>query len=174
MRILKVTYRSIQEQPCGILNPSGFKLPGPRPVEVFCKGDKWFLREIESPRRVVYDKLGSFVNARAAMDATHTSFARMREAWQMWGTPPADKEPRIIGPDEIKILDTGVVCWKEPEDFTHIMRTGPGFNTDGNARAFIAACEESLSPKHFISTKANVEPTCTICAEVWRREYKGK
>ena len=182
MRILKVTYRSIQEQPCGVLNPSGLKLPGLRPVEVFAKGDKWYLREIETPRRVRYEKLGGFVTAQAAMDATLTNFGAMREAWQMWGTPPQspmqarDHKPaeRIIGWHEITLLPNNQIGWKEPEDFTHIMRTGPGFNVDGNAPTFTATCNEQLPGKYFISTKANVKPTCTTCAEVWEKEYQGK
>ncbi len=54
------------------------------------------------------------------------------------------------------------------------MNTGPNYNTDGNAKTFHACCNAELAPKFFISTKANVEPTCKGCAEVWRKEYQGK
>lgn len=181
MRILKVTYCAIFRQPINKLNPAGLKMKAECPVEVYPKSDRWLVRSL--PGKVVYEKLTGVPSALQARAQVELCFETMVEEWQMWGTPPLSawevKEqkkpaPRMIDPGEVTILATGVVCWKEPEDFTHIMHTGPGFNVDGNAKTFQACCNEPLPPKYFISTKANVEPTCTTCAEVWKREYQGQ
>ncbi len=180
VKAIKVTYVGVFKQPTNKLNPSGLRINAECPVEVFLRGGGWCVRSV--PGRVVYEKLGSFPSAQSARDGVRANFAEQVEDWQMWGEPPLtaqqrkDSKPllRMIQPEEVTMLPTGVVCWKEAEDFTHIMHTGPGLNVDGNAKAFRSACGEDLKPNLFISTKANVEPTCTACAEVWRREYKGK
>ena len=88
----------------------------------------------------------------------------------MWGTPPGEAQERILTPEEVSVLD-GKLFFKQAEDYTHIIHAQtipPG------ARIPPAACGVQVNTKCFISTKANVEPSCKACAEVWEREYRNK
>ena len=176
VRAIKITYRSVFEQPIGALNPMGLKLPGPCPVEIFGQGEKWQAREIGSPARATYTKLYKFTSPIQGMACVEQAFERRIELWQIWGTVPGDgkttlAEERMMSPDEIVLDAHGRAFLKQPEDYTHIIhaQTIP-------PRAHIppAACGVQVNAKCFISTRANVEPSCKGCAEVWKKEYRGK
>lgn len=179
MRQIKVTYRAIFRQPTGVLNSMGAIMNGQYPVEVFGHGDKWQARNLDGMG--VFAKLSKFASAAHGRQVVEESFLYLDQAWQMWAALPytarqileegVSRDPRIIQPHEITVLGDGKVLWKEPEDYLHIIHAptlAPG------ERIPSAACGAKVKADCFISTKANVEPTCKACAEVWRREYKGK
>jgi hypothetical protein len=99
-------------------------------------------------------------------------FARQLEPWQMWGKPPEECGVEImLTPYEVADLGEGKFGWIQDEDRTHIIHAPtipPG------ARIPPAACGAQVNAKCFISTKANIEPSCKGCKEVWERRYKGK
>lgn len=176
MRIIKVTYRALFQQPQGVLNPMGLKLPGPFPVELFQTGANWQAQEIASPARHVY-KLGKFASLQDAKRTVAEYFESQLEDWQMWSTPPHEGPlhpppvERLILPDEIAQLPNGKIGWKQAEDYTHIIHAPtipPG------ARIPPAACGVKVKAECFINTHANVEPSCKACAEVWRKEYQNR
>ena len=169
MRTIKVTYRSTFEQPTGVLNPMNLKVPGALDIEVFNVGEHWKVRELTTNR--IFDRLGKFPSAEAAMKECAVVFARQPSAWHMWGTPPPSSVERLILPKEVMLLSLGKVAWKEPEDFTHILHA-PAIPPD--AKVPPAACGAKVPAKAFINNKANVEPTCEGCAQVWREHYKSK
>jgi hypothetical protein len=169
MRAIKVTYRAVFHQPIGALNPMGMKLSGPIAVEIFGSGERWQARELTSG--AVFVRLGRFGSAMHAKSEVPTSFERQSEPWQIWGRPPNENQERMLTAAEVVIDAHGKVFFKQAEDYTHIIHAQtipPG------ARIPPAACGAQVNAKCFISTKANVEPSCKACAEVWRREYKGK
>lgn len=176
MRSIKVTYRAVFEQPKGELNPMNMRLPGPFPVEIFGQGEKWQAREIATPARNVYKRLYHFTSPIQGMALVEQSFERRIEAWQLWGTVPGDGSTaltieRMLEPSEVCDLGGGKMAFKTAEDYTHIIHAQtipPG------AHVPPAACGAQVNAKCFMSTKANVEPSCKACAEVWRKEYKGK
>jgi hypothetical protein len=149
----------------------GLKLPGPCPVELFGHGEKWQAREIATSARRVYTKLEKFASLHHGISVVEQAFERRLEPWQIWGTPPEEQHERILLPQEICDLGNGQMGWKQAEDFTHIIHAQ---SIPDGARIPPAACGAKVNTKCFISTKANIEPTCKGCAEVWRKEYKGK
>jgi len=176
MKALKVTFRAVFEQPQGLLNPMGVKLPGPFPVEVFGQGDKWQAREIATPRHQVYEKLGRFASLAHAKNKVQGAFTKQVQPWQPWGSVPTNgpsalAEERMLTPYDFVDCGNGKFGLMQDEDRTHIIHAPtipPG------ARIPPAACGAKVNAKCFISTKANVEPTCRGCAEVWRKEYKDR
>ncbi len=176
LKQIKVSYRAVFAQPTGVLNPMQLKLPGPCPVEIFGSGATWQARELITARRAVYEKFKRFSSAQNAMEVIGAAFAEQLRPWQMWGAVPADSSERksverLIEPDEIKLLNDGKVLWKEPDDYRHIIHAPtlpPG------ERVPSAACGARVRADSFINNKANIEPTCKACAEVWKREYQGK
>ena len=186
MRAIKVTYRAVFQQPIGPeLNPMGLKLPGTFPVEIFSRGESnWLVREIASAYRREYKRLGKFVSLDAAKFGVRQVFEHMIEPWQIWGIPPFGTQAaaeqlnsngksveRLLTAYDISDLGNGKWAWIDPEDRTHILH-GPLI--DPKAKVPNAACGASVNAKCFISTKANVEPSCRECAEVWKKEYRDK
>jgi hypothetical protein len=181
MKLIKVTYRNVFTQPIGVLNPMNLKLPGEFPVEVFEVGSKWKIREIASPNRRVYEKLGEHVNARIAMERVEECFVSFRDvaskSWQVWATVPDDASPtlqtmRIVLPGEIAIVNKDGrerTYFREAEDYTHIIHAP---TLDTKQRVPSAACGASVKADAFINNRANVEPTCTGCAVVWKEHYQ--
>jgi hypothetical protein len=171
VRAIKVTYRAVFQQPIGKLNPMGLKIPGEIPVELFGGPTRWQARPIDRIANA-FTRLGTFGAPSEGQSILEQAFAHRLTEWQMWGTPPSEKEERILQPDEVVIGTAPFrVSFKQAEDYTHIIHAQtipPG------ARIPPAACGAQVNAKCFISTKANVEPSCRECAEVWRREYKGK
>ena len=176
MRAIKVTFRAVFQAPIGALNPMGLRIPGPQPVEIFGQGERWQVREISSPRRQVFEKLGRFASVEHAKSALNESFAKMLEPWQLWGTVAGDGDrslavERILTSYDVVSLGNGKWAALDPEDRTHIIHAQtipPG------ARIPPAACGASVNAKCFISTKANIEPSCRGCADVWRKEYQNR
>lgn len=166
MRAIKVTYRAVFQQPIGLLNPMGMKLPGPFPVEIFGQGERWQIREIASPRRQVYEKLGRFGSVDHAKSAIKDVFEKMLEPWQLWAVMQGVE--RLVTPYDVVSCGNGKWAALDAEDRTHILH-GPLINP--KAKVPNAACGASVNAKCFISTKANVEPSCRECAEVWRKHY---
>lgn len=169
MKQINVTYCAIFRQPIGKLNPAGLRMNVECPVELFCKGDKWRLREISSPKRVVYEKLGEFSSAAQGKEITEASFESQVEGWQMW--TKRDGANVQLSPEEVAELPDGKIALKELEDYTHIIHA-PQLNA--KERIPRAACGASVDTKCFINNRANVEPTCRGCADVWKREYQGR
>jgi hypothetical protein len=176
VRAIKVTYRAIFEQPIGALNPMGLKLSGDVPVEVFHTSGGWQARAI-SRIPSAFTRLGKFLNANIAKSEVANAFDHQVRDWQLWGIVPVPRtgevvtEERMLSPDEIIIDIHGKAFFKQAEDYTHIIHAQtipPG------ARIPPAACGAQVNGKCFISTKANVEPSCKGCAEVWKKEYRGK
>ena len=175
MRALKVTFRAVFQQPIGVLNPMGAKMSVALPIELFPSGAQWIARDISANgniRGAVYHKLGRFVSLEHAKSTVEASFQNRLEPWQMWGKPPEECGVEImLTPYEVADLGEGKFGWIQDEDRTHIIHAPtipPG------ARIPPAACGAQVNAKCFISTKANVEPSCRGCKEVWEREYKGK
>jgi hypothetical protein len=149
------------------------KLPGTFPVELFQRGPSWLAREIASPRRQGYDKLGKFASLEHAKAEVCRSFEKQAQDWQIWGTPPEPPgaQERMLTSYDVADLGNGQFGWIQDEDRTHILH-GPLI--DPTVKIPNAACGARVNVKCFISTKANVEPTCKGCAEIWKREYRGK
>ena len=178
MRAIKVTFRAVFEQPLGSLNPMGVKLPGPMPIELFESGKSWVARSISlnGRRGAIYEKLGRFFSLEHAKREVRDHFARQTQVWQVWGDAPLPDSPelaenRMLTPYEVADLGEGKFGWIQDEDRTHIIHAPtipPG------ARIPPAACGAQVNAKCFISTKANIEPSCKECKEVWEKEYKGK
>jgi hypothetical protein len=176
VRALKVTFRAVFENPIGLLNPMGLKIPGPQPVEIFGQGERWQVREIASPRRQVFTKLGRFISAEHAKREVADHFAQQIQAWQIWGTVPGDGEKslaveRMLTPYDVVSLDGGKWAALDAEDRTHILH-GPLIRPDSKVPN--AACGAQVNAKAFINNRANIEPSCRGCAEVWRKEYQNK
>jgi hypothetical protein len=169
VRAIKVTFRAVFENPIGALNPMGLKLPGPQPVEIFGQGARWQVREIASPRRQKYEKLGHFDSIEHAQAALKDVFSKMLEPWQLWGAVAGQE--RMLMPYDVVSLGSNKWAALDDEDRTHILH-GPLI--DPKAKVPNAACGVSVNAKCFISTKANIEPSCRKCAEVWRKEYQNK
>jgi hypothetical protein len=184
MRAIRVTFRAVFQQPIGKLNPLNAKFASPIAVEIVQIGAKWLAREILSAG--VFTRLGNLASLEQAKAELAANFERQVQDWQIWGRVPwkplclsqrsgngesALTEERMLSLDEIVIDSHGKAFFKQAEDYTHILHAPtipPG------AHVPPAACGAQVNAKCFISTKANVEPSCKGCAEVWRREYKGK
>jgi hypothetical protein len=177
MRTIKVTYRAVFEQPIGALNPMGVKLPGPQPVEVCKNGTGWEIRELSTPKRRKFERLGKAISLDDAQARVQAAFSKMLTSGQIWGTPPLIKhgtpqEPeRQLSLSEICDLGDGTAGWYTAEDRTHIIHAPsipPGKHVPP------AACGAELPAKCFVNNRANAEPTCPGCAEVWKKEYKDR
>ena len=169
MRAIRVTFRAVFRQPIGALNPSGFKVAGPVAVELFGNEKRWQARELSQAN--VFTRLGRFVSLDHAMTTVESSFQERLEPWQMWGKGPNELTEKLLTPYEVADLGDGKFGWLQDEDRTHILH-GPLI--DPKAKVPNAACGASVNAKCFISTKANIEPSCRGCKQVWEREYKGK
>jgi hypothetical protein len=184
MRAIKVTFHAVFEQPIGKLNPMGMKMPGLIPVEIFGTGERWQARTIPNgpgPSAVpsVFNRLGRFASLEHAKSEVIAAFQQQVQDWQVWGTPPIEMRgncqfgghEQMLTPYEVADLGEGKFGWIQDEDRTHIIHAPtipPG------AKIPPAACGASVNAKCFISTKANIEPSCKGCKKVWEREYKGK
>lgn len=174
MRAIKITYRAVFQQPIGKLNPLNAKFASPVAVELVRVKDHWLAREVLHAG--VFTRLGELASMEHAKAELAENFERQVQDWQIWGTVPtpgskSTTEERMLSPDEIVIDKHGKAFLKQAEDFTHIIHAQtipPG------ARVPPAACGAQVNAKCFISTKANVEPSCAECRKVWEREYKGK
>lgn len=170
MRNIKVTFRAVFHQPIGRLNPLGLKVPTDIPVEVYGTQGNWRVR---NPSRIAnaFDRLGKFASAEDAKREIARSFARQVEEWQVWGTPPHTDQEQMLTAYDVADLGEGKWGYIQDEDRTHIIHAPAVPLT---ARIPPAACGASVNAKCFINNRANVEPTCRGCAEVWRKEYKNK
>ena len=174
MRVIKVTYRAVFQQPQGALNPLGMRIAAHVPVEVFQRGTSWQACEISG--RNVFTRLGKFGSASGARDRVAGAFEAQVQDWQIWGTVPGDGSTelaveRLLLPSEVCDLGNGKMGFRTAEDYTHILHAPtipPG------AHMPPAACGAKVDAKCFINNRANVEPSCKACAEIWRREYRGK
>jgi len=165
MKTIPITFRAIFEQPTGPLNPLGCKIPGPQPVEVFAKAGFWYARELSTPKRNVFERLGKSSGSDSARQGVENSFVRRLQAWQVWGTPPDSPVPRLLKPDEYADLGDGKAGWYTAEDRTHIIHKSDG------SRNPPAACGQIVPRNTFLVNRANVEPSCPGCAEVWKEHY---
>lgn len=178
MRYIKVTYRAVFAQPIGVLNPSGLRMAGSFPVEIFVSGSTWKARDIQTADRRVYTKLDRFSSAEDGKQKVQESFERQIEPWQVWSQPHtpleikegAPREERLIEPGEIQLLADGKVLWKEDDDYLHIIHAP---TLRAGERIPHAACGAKVKAESFINNKANVRPTCKACALVWEQHYKN-
>ena len=168
MRAIKVTYRAVFQQPIGLLNPMELNCPGNFPVEILGAGERWQARAFFSA--TVYNKLGHCTTLDQMKGEVQMCFDRCIQTWQIWGTPPDEKQERMLTTEEI-VRSDGKAFFRQAEDYTHIIHAQ---SIPPGTRIPPAACGVQVNAKCFISTKANVEPSCKGCAEVWRREYRGK
>lgn len=180
MKQITVTYRAVFAQPKGVLNPMNLRLPIPCPVEVFGAKDKWQAREILSPRRQVYEKLSKFASAAHGMQTVAEAHAEQLRPWQIWGAPPIDAgarkdhvkpEARLLDPHEIQVLQSGVVLWRELDDYTHIIHAP---TLAAREKMPSAACGAKVKAESFVRNNINIRPTCKACAAVWDVHYKPK
>jgi hypothetical protein len=171
MRAIRVTFRAVFANPLPPINPSGWPMRGQFPVEIFGDGQHWKAREIATPRREVYKKLMDFGNVESGMRVVEAAFGEKVQDWQLWGMPPDPEvaEERILLPHEVCDLGNGKWGWYTAEDRTHIS-TGGGIH---HGKATVA-CGAQVPPKIVISTKANIEPTCPKCAEVYQKEFANR
>lgn len=72
---------------------------------------------------------------------------------------------------EVCDLGNGKWGFLQDEDRTHIIHAP---SVPPGAHVPPAACGAQVNVKCFINNRANVEPTCRGCADVWRREYRDK
>jgi hypothetical protein len=169
MRAIKVTFRAVFRQPIGVLNPMGAKMSVPLPIELFPSGSQWVARDISANgnvRGAVYKKFGRFASLEHAKSTVEASFQERLQGWQMWGEGPNE-----LTPYEVADLGEGKFGWIGDEDRTHIIHAQ---SVRADSKVPNAACGAQVNAKCFISTKANIEPTCRECKEVWEREYKDK
>ncbi len=104
------------------------------------------------------------------------AFAEQLRPWQIWASVPGDgvtklAQERLLEPDELQFLPDGRVLIKEPEDYTHIIHAP---TLKAAERVPAAACEYKASAKTLINPRANVEPTCKVCAQIWKAFYQEK
>lgn len=165
MRNIKVTFRAVFEQPIGVLNPSGWAVPGQQSVEVFGGGERWNARCLENGN--TFTRLGTHIGPEGAKTAALAAFARQVSPWQMWGTPPNEKEERQLLLHEVHFVGNKVE-WKEPDDYTHLI------DPNGQGRVPPAVCGARVKVSSFISAAANLTPTCKACAESYRKGYPAK
>lgn len=168
MKQIKITYRAIFEQPTGKLNPMGCPFKGLFPVEVFGSGEKWRIRELSSARREEFKILGKWPSPGAAQQTAAANFKRQVTEWEIWGDPTG-KDERPLDPSEIHQAD-GKTYFRTPEDYSHILHA-PAIDTA--AKVPPAACGAKVPAAAFINNRANIEPTCKACAQVWREHYRG-
>src|SRR5208283_359749 len=158
MRAIKVTFRAVFQQPIGKLNPLNAKFANPIVVEIVQFGAKWLAREIFSGG--VFTRLGRFSSIEQGKAELAANFERQVQDWQIWGRVPDNGDERMLSPDEIVLDSHGKAFIKQAEDYTHILHAPtipPG------AHVPPAACGAQVNAKCFISTKANVEPSCKGC-----------
>jgi hypothetical protein len=154
----------------------GLKIPGPQPVEIFGQGERWQVREIASPRRQVYAKLGRFGSVEHAKDVLNEVFGKIVEPWQLWGVVAGDGNKslaveRLLTSYDVISLGNGKWAALDAEDRTHIIHAP---TIPSGARIPPAACGIMVNAKCFINNRANVRPSCRECAVIWEREYKDK
>lgn len=183
MRVIKVTYRALFEQPQGALNPMGLKMPGDFTVEIFGGGERWYARPLDyimnsTTRGPVYKKLNHFTSPIQGMATVEQAFEKRTQPWQLWGVPPAECVPdaqigheRLLLPEEVCDLGNGKMGFRTAEDYTHILHAP---TIPYAAHMPPAACGAKVDAKCFLNNRVNVEPSCTACAEIWRKEYRGK
>lgn len=174
MRAIKVTFRAVFQQPIGVLNPMGAKLAGPMPVELFPSQGSWVARSLSAngkSRGAIYGKLGRFASLELALYTVAGSFQERLQAWQMWGKGPGELEEKMLTEYDVADCGEGKFAWIDDEDRTHIIHAQ---SIPPGAKIPPAACGAQVNAKCFISTKANIAPSCRGCKEVWEREYKGK
>jgi hypothetical protein len=178
LKLIKVTYRAVLYQPIRVLNPLELRMAGPVTVEVLCVGGTWRARNLDT--RQDYEKLLlRHPSASAAMTAVDQNFRSRPNPWQMWGEAPDHpaahlSAARPLEPREIALITKdGIerVYWKETEDYTHILHAP---TMDPKTKVPPAACGISVKAEAFINNRANVEPTCLKCAQIWREHYQEK
>lgn len=176
MRAIKVTFRAVFRQPIGLLNPMGMKINAEVPVELFGNAERWQARTIPNgtgPSAVpsVFTRLGRFSSLEHAKLTVEASFQERLQPWQMWGKGPNELTEKQLTSYEVADLGEGKFGWIQDEDRTHIIHA-PLVRPDSKVPN--AACGAQVNAKCFISTKANIEPSCRGCKKVWEREYQGK
>ena len=174
MRLIHVTYRAVFTQ----LKSSLFKMNGPVNVEVIERYNQWVCQSPDTGVEFQFTKMPS---AESAQEECASRFEKMlSDGWWIFGreprpagqTGPREDVARLLNPDEIQIKD-GKVYFLEANDFTHIFdpknTDRPSGDKDKSAQA---ACGQWPRIRNFISLRANVEPTCKGCAEVYRSVQK--
>ena len=173
MRLIHVTYRAVFTQ----LKSSLFKMNGPVNVEVIERYNQWVCQSPDTGVEFQFTKMPS---AESAQKECASRFEKMlSDGWWIFGREPAVKGskeprdgPRLLNPEEIQITD-GKVYFLEANDFTHIFDpANPTRPTGDKDKSALAACGQWPRIRNFISLKANVEPTCKGCAEVYRSVQK--
>ena len=164
MRQIKVTYRAVFQQ----LKSTAMICRAPVCVEVAETARGWISRSFETGK-----DFGFTVQPRAdsAMKEAESRFVTMlSDEWAIFGKPPEGPPGlRLLQPEEFTAKD-GKVYWYDLNDYTHV--TSKEKPTPATPVAiYPAACGESPAFKQFISTKANIEPSCPGCAEYYRKEY---
>ena len=172
MRQIRVVYRAVFQQ----LKSVAMICRAPVNVEVAQLGNGvWISR---SPDTGVSFRFTECQSAEAARWEAEDRFVEMlSDGWWMLGKPPDGSLLRPLEPEEYTMKD-GKVYWYELNDFTHIMDPKRKLTEVGSvidkAKIWPAACGESPSVKRIISLKADIEPSCPKCAEVYRERYAKK
>jgi hypothetical protein len=170
MRLIHVTYRAVFTQ----LKSSSFRMNGPVNVEVIERYNQWVCQSPDTGVEFNFTKMPSAESARKECESR---FERMMsDGWWIFGREPRpagqkgprEDGPRLLNPQEIQMKD-GQVYFLEVNDFTHIFDPkNPNRPTDDKDKSAQAACGQYPRIRNFISLKANVEPTCKACAEIYR------
>lgn len=173
MRQIKVVYRAVFQQ----LKSVAMICRAPVNVEVAQSGGQWISR---SPDTGVSFHFTPKEFAETAKKEAESRFITMlSDEWCMLGKPPEGPTSflRPLEPEEYTVK-VGKVFWYELNDFTHIVDPKRELTSigriDDKAKIWPAACGKSPSVKQIISLKANIEPSCTKCAEVYRERYASK
>jgi hypothetical protein len=172
VRQIKVVYRAVFQQ----LKSVAMICRAPVNVEVAQSGGQWISR---SPDTGVSFHFTECQSAEAAKKEAESRFITMlSDEWAIFGKPPEGPAAlRLLEPEEYTMKD-GKVYWLELNDFTHIVDPKRELTSIGRindkAKIWPAACGESPSVKQIISLKANIEPSCPKCAEVYRERYAAK
>ena len=170
MRLIHVTYRAVFTQ----LKFSLFKMNGPVNVEVIERYNQWVCQSPDTGVEFNFTKMPS---AESAKTEAASRFEKMiSDGWWTFGREPRpagqkgprEDGPRMLNPEEIQIKD-GKVYFLEANDFTHIFNpTNPNPPSGNKDHSTLAACGQYPRIRNFVSLKANVEPTCKACAEIYR------
>src|ERR1017187_8493640 len=108
---LKICYRAEFEQPGPVLNPSGWKVPGPIGVEIRKWGTHWAALRPGSKHQFV--DIAMQIGAETLMRQVPLFFEKQLSPWQMYELSEPSGIAILLKPEEIERDGKGRVYRKE-------------------------------------------------------------
>jgi hypothetical protein len=108
---LKICYRAGFEQPGPVLNPSGWKVPGPIGVEVRKIAGHW--GAFRPATKAQFVEIAQQVDAETLMRQVPLYFAKQVSAWLMYELSEPSGTAILLKPEEIERDGKGRVYRKE-------------------------------------------------------------